>query len=304
MRSLILLLGYYLIAVSCDGPTGQNDEKLVETPATTISMKDRSLSPAFKKYWYDGVAEISSYDLKQTRYGELREGTAVLIYVTEPFDVKDQIKADEDAPTNQSVLKLNATRDFLTGIYPYSIMSSTFLPLEQEQNALKVATSIQEWCGHTYMQLNLRNGNYEGQLYSYFQSEGNTSFTVDAVILENQIPMQLRLDPQTMPTGEIAIIPSTEHLRLMHKPTKVHQAVASLKLQNSSYLYEVIYDTGRTLRYQVDQSFPYQITQWTETFDYRGKTAIVNAQLKKTLRTPYWDQNSNQYSILRDSLEI
>ena len=81
---------------------------------------------------------------------------------TEPFDAIDQIKADQSNRDNRSVLKLNATRDFYTGIYPYKIMSSTFLPLDREENAIKVATSIQEWCGHTYMQLNAKGHHYDG----------------------------------------------------------------------------------------------------------------------------------------------
>ncbi|MGB2691994.1 MAG: septum formation inhibitor Maf, partial [Thermodesulfobacteriota bacterium] len=42
-------------------------------------------SEEFKAYWYDGKAEITSYKLEQARYGELHEGYAVMVFVTEDF---------------------------------------------------------------------------------------------------------------------------------------------------------------------------------------------------------------------------
>ena len=70
-----------------------------------VSTKRRKkLPPAykpnqqFKDYWYAGKAEITSYKLEQSRYGELRDGKAVLVYVTEPFLPKAQVKADQKNP--------------------------------------------------------------------------------------------------------------------------------------------------------------------------------------------------------------
>ncbi len=39
----------------------------------------------FKQTWYAGKAELSTYNLQQARYGEIRNGEAVLIFVTEDF---------------------------------------------------------------------------------------------------------------------------------------------------------------------------------------------------------------------------
>ena len=50
----------------------------------------------------------------------------VLIFVTEDFSASKQVKLDrpEKVPSDAvKVLKLNATRKFNTGIYPYSILS-------------------------------------------------------------------------------------------------------------------------------------------------------------------------------------
>ena len=37
----------------------------------------------FQDYWYNHGAEISRYSLKQMRYGEIHDGDAVLVFVTE-----------------------------------------------------------------------------------------------------------------------------------------------------------------------------------------------------------------------------
>ena len=97
----------------------------------------KPLRKEFKKYWYSGNAEITSYSIEQARYGQLREGTSVLIYVTEPFLPEIQVKADRSASSNIPVLKLNRTKNYLTGIYPYSIMNSTFSPVYDNQHAIK-----------------------------------------------------------------------------------------------------------------------------------------------------------------------
>ncbi|BAO56367.1 hypothetical protein [Nonlabens marinus] len=300
-------ISFWIVSLlfSCTEPTAESEGTRDDTKANIENSKPkRQLTQEFKDYWYAGVAEISSYDLQHDRYGEKRQGSAVFIFVTEPFDPIDQIKADQPADSNQSVLKLNATRDFLTGIYPYKIMSSTFLPLETEDNAVKVATSIQEWCGHTYMQFNRNEDQYDVELFSYFQSEGNKKFQISNAILENQIPSQLRLGPEAMPTGEINIIPPTEYLRLTHSETKVLPATAQLTKTDSSYMYVVNYDSGRNIEYVTKSEFPYIIQSWKEEFPSRDGTSMTSATIKKTLRTPYWKQNSTQYEILRDSLHL
>ena len=116
-----------------------------------------TLSDSFKTYWFDGTAEISSFKLTQSRYGEAREGSAVLIYVTEDFIENEQVKANKKSKQSKTVLKLNRTKNFITGIYPYSIMNSSFTYLEEKKSLAKITTSIQEWCGQAYLQLNKKN---------------------------------------------------------------------------------------------------------------------------------------------------
>lgn len=274
-----------------------NDEKSMQQP--------RNLTGQFKDYWYNGTAEISSYDLKQARYGEMRNGTAVMLFVTEPMDAQAQVKADQSKNSNIPVLKLNATRNFNTGIYPYTIMSSTLLPLNTKENATKIAASIQEWCGHTYMQFNNRGGTYDVMLHSYFQSEGDATMKLSNALTENQIPAQLRLDPKEMPQGALDIIPSAEYLRLKHVQTATTKAIATLIETDSQFIYRVeMPDLKRVVTYTTSTQFPYTILEWTDRHDDGGTMLETKATLKKTIQSAYWSKNSNADEYLRKELGL
>ncbi|MFT7421050.1 MAG: hypothetical protein ACI9QN_001976, partial [Arcticibacterium sp.] len=117
------------------------------------AVKSHDMNPAEKAYWYAGDAEITSYSLEQARYGEMHEGKAVLIFVTEPFSKKSWTKADNPKSKDLPALKLNFTKEFSTGIYPYSLMTSTFYPVDGSSGSLKISSSSQEWCGHTFREL-------------------------------------------------------------------------------------------------------------------------------------------------------
>lgn len=266
------------------------------------SVTEKTKLPAFKTnkqfndYWYSGQAEITSYQLEQSRYGEIRTGTAVLVFVTEPFLKNDQVKADQNNPSNINVLKLNATKKFNTGIYPYSIMQSTFYPVANNQHALKVSASVQEWCGHVYTQLNNRE-QFQVTSHSYFQGEADQNFNLEKNILENQIWTQLRIDPNSLPVGNIKIIPSLEYTRLNHKPLKAYNAFA----ENKPGQYTLkIKDLDRQLTIKYNPSFPYTIQSWEET--QNGNT--TKATKIKTLQSDYWNKKSNSDLELRQTLGL
>ena len=133
--------------LACSASDGKNEIQSLENVT-------RNLSDEAKEYWYHGGgAEITSYELTQARYGELRKGESVMVFVTEPFSPSSNTKADNPGNDNVSVLKLNFTKRFNTGIYPYSMMNSTFYPMQKGEASLKASTSVQEWCGHVYMEL-------------------------------------------------------------------------------------------------------------------------------------------------------
>ncbi len=304
----IVLLVLVLFFTSCKEAINKIDDNTTEKIVKSAQKKEKPLSNEFKKYWYNSNAEITSYKLEQARYGELRNGNAVLIYVTEPFDPEKQVKADYPDPNTISVLKLNSTKKFLTGIYPYSVMTSTFYPVADNSNALKVNNSVQEWCGQVYTQINNRE-NFEITGFSYFESEGDQKLTLEKNILENELWSKIRINPSNLPTGKLKIIPALEYLRFKHIELKAYNAIISIKKQGELTTYSVDYpELERNLTINYTTLFPHTIESWTETyksgFGNNAKVMTTKATKISRLNTAYWQQNSNIHLSLRDSLGI
>lgn len=291
-----LVVVFALILSSCTNKESKKlDYSKVETEIKT-SPKAKAFQPnkSFNDYWYAGEAEISSYNLEQSRYGETRNGTAVLIYVTEPFLADKQVKADNSNPSNINVLKLNRTKNFTTGIYPYSIMQSTFYPVANNKHAIKVSCSIQEWCGHVYTQLNNRN-QFEIDSHSYFENQADSNFVLDKNSLENELWTQLRIDPKSLPTGKVNIIPSLEFVRLKHDPLKAYEASATLSTGNYTLNYPSL---KRKLSINFNPEFPYEILDWEENIN----GDITKATRLKTIKSAYWSKKSKKDEVLRETL--
>lgn len=303
MKTLkITILFFSILLFSCKDAEGN----LIPNSQTTAKEKpskdkERELSEAFKTYWYAGNAEITSYKISQERYGELREGTAVNIFVTEDFLQKEQVKSDSPSEENIPVLKLNQTKNYITGIYPYSVMTSTFTPTNSKNNAIKITHSMQEWCGHVYVQLNNRD-DFEIQSHSYFEGEADQQFTVEKTWLENDLWSYVRMDPEQLPTGDFTMLPSFEYFRMSHTKMEAHQASASVTVGDSISNYEVTYPSlKRKLKIYFSSAFPHTIERWEET---NANGLITSAEKMKRIKTAYWSQNSTKFEFLRDSLGL
>lgn len=273
-----------------------------------VKSKPIPLSSEFKSYWYAGDAEITSFELEQARYGEIRKGKAVQVFVTEPFLAVEQVKANRNREGNIPVLKLNATKKYLTGIYPYSIMTSSFYPVANNQHAIKVANSVQEWCGQVYMQLNNRE-QFEIKSHSYFEGEADRDVTLDKSILEDELWNQLRINPQSLPVGKFKAIPSFEYLRTGHSKIRNYDAEAELTSGEEQSFYTLKYpELNRSLTIYFSSSFPYSIEGWTESFKsgFGPDAKVLTSKATKinSLKTPYWQQNGNNDLYLRDQLGI
>ncbi|MFQ5446593.1 MAG: hypothetical protein ACE5FF_06640, partial [Saprospiraceae bacterium] len=183
----------------------------------------------FAAYWYKGEAELNSYRLVQSRYGEPREGNAVLVFVTEDFSKSKQVKLDRPDAAGKDkvpVMKLNNIRKFVTGIYDYSMMASVFTPVDvgKYPHSLKMTTSSQEWCGQAFTQLNLKGNSYQLNSYSYFEEEGDEQRKLGEAMLEDELWTRLRISPASIPQGEVDLIPSGFYNRLLHQPLKPRRA--------------------------------------------------------------------------------
>lgn len=298
----LLLLFLY---TSCAENDKKTSEDLAISEVKKESKADKTvLTDDFKNYWYNGDAEITSFKLEQERYGELRNGHAVLVYVTEDFLPDVQVKADNYSGSNIPILKLNATKNFNTGIYPYSIMQSTFYPVANNQHALKITGSVQEWCGQIYAQLNNRD-KFEVRSHSYFQGEADTSFALEKTWTENELWTKLRIDPNSLPTGTIDIIPSIEFTSIKHEKIKAYKAYAALHQGSYTLTYEKL---NRTLKIHFNPSFPYEILGWKESSVSGSgdseRVLTTKATRLKTINTDYWTKNTNADEVLRDSLQL
>ena len=111
---LLVVGGFFIYSFATNDKTSTEGE-------TAESAKLESDLPGedFNKYWYAGEAELNSYELDQARYGEMRGGEAVLVFVAEDFSDKALTKYDGRSGTKVPVLKVNFDKKFLTGIYPY-----------------------------------------------------------------------------------------------------------------------------------------------------------------------------------------
>ncbi|MEQ9403243.1 MAG: hypothetical protein RIM99_06660 [Cyclobacteriaceae bacterium] len=301
------LLSAALIVAACNSTQSQSQNESFEIP------KD------FNDYWYSGEAEISSYELQQARYGEVHSGEAVLIYVTEPFSNSKQVKLDDwrdSSEDNVSVMKLNTTKKFLTGIYPYSMMSSTFKPVSVDKypNTIKVTTSSQEWCGHTFMQLNLRKDKkYNLKGFSYFESEGDIDVKLEGSLLEDEIWTMIRLNPEMLPEGTIYLLPGTFYLRLRHREAKpISATVKSEKMKFSDFSddphtkYSIVY-ADRSLNIYFETEFPHTIIGWEETYASgfgQPRQLTTTAKRIKTIKSAYWGKNSNADREIRKELGL
>lgn len=263
----------------------------------------------FAGHWYQGKAEINVFELKQMRYGEEREGKAVMIFVTEDFSKRKQVKLDNPSGSGadaQKVLKLNMTREFVTGVYPYHTMLSVFTPVYEEINSPKLTASMTEWCGQSFAQMNWKNNGYQTQIFSYFESEGDQEFKLSAKS-EDELFNLIRLNPDLISEGVKKLIPSLIYQRFSHTPLEVEEALITKKSFGSAQEeLEVNYPTlGRTLVIRYQTAFPYEILSWQEMqITKDGQKEVTSAVRKRVQMLDYWTKNGLEDEVLRESLSF
>jgi len=259
----------------------------------------------FWKHWGDGKAELDGYALVQPRYGATRQGTAVYVYVTEDFSDSLRVKADpgkHPKTDTYPVMKLNAIRDFQTGIYDYNVMTSTFLRVGRGWPVAKVSFSSQEWCGQVWHQLIPRDGRLHTVLHSYFDGEADEARELEMPehgVFEDALPILLRgWRGEYMRAGEarsVPFLPSLLHSRLGHErlewtSARIARAAETETLTVPAGRFEVSTWTvdvegGRRLTYSIEAAPPYRLVRQT------GPDGEELA-LKGSTRLSYWKLNA------------
>lgn len=274
------------------------------TLSLSLSLLTLSLGAnQVRDFWFNG-AELNRYALTQMRYGSAHPGHAELIFVTEPFLTGQQVKREFGNKPATPVLKLNALRTFNTGLYSYRTMTSTFSPIDLNRypHCLKTNTSVQDWCGQVFQQINRSNDGWAVELRSYFQAEGDVDFELGDVWLEDELWLLLRLDPSKLPIGELAIVPGAVHTRFAHLPIRPVDAVAKLTDRGALSHYSIQYESiQRKLVITFDTAFPHIIRSWEE----HEAAGITKAELThRQMNVPYWNQNRPSDATRRKALGL
>lgn len=258
----------------------------------------------FWAHWGDGRAELNGYRLVQPRYGEKREGTDVLVFVTEDMADTPRVKADPGKhPKNAvyAVMKLNAIRDFQTGIYDYNTMTSTFARVAPAWPVTKISFSSQEWCGHVYHQLLPRGGRVSGVFHSYFDGEADGTEDLPAPkdgVYEDALPILLRgWGGEYLEAGAsrtVSFLPSLFRARLEHKRLAWGKATIARSAGTrgvtvpagtfSVTTWTVHVEGGPRLTFQIEAAPPYRLVR-------RQTDSGEDASLLGSTRLPYWKLN-------------
>ncbi|MFW2387925.1 MAG: septum formation inhibitor Maf [Polyangiales bacterium] len=313
------ILFSFLVAAACATGCRAAPDRLQAVASSPAAASDLNLPTpesfserhkSFNTYWYRGVAELTRYTLRQSRYGEVHDGEAVLIFVTEDFLPGPQVKQDRgNSPSAVSVLKLNASRRFYTGIYPYTLMTSSFTTASSESaRTLKLSSSMQEWCGNVYSQINRRADGLHVQLHSYFQDEGDQESTLPDAPLEDGLWAQIRIDPSKIPAGVQDMIPALDYIRMRHKGLRAYPAKVSKRAEAQTDLVDhplsalsVEYaHIGRKLTIYHEPDFPYVIQAWEEHVG-PNRTSAVRTQ---AIMDDYWTHNSVDDAQYREALGL
>jgi len=248
---------------------------------------------------------------KNQLHGELHEGTEVLIFVTEEYNIDKQVKKEmKSNDASASILKLNRINRFTTGIYDYSMMTSVFKATDMEKypNAFKVTSTAQDWCGHTWTNLTWGNMGYKQSMDSYFESEVGEPRDIGKAMSEDELLSLIRMNPDALPTGKFRMIPSINYARFSHKKLSPEECSGRVEVNNDSSTYILSYTSGRELTVHFESAFPYKITGWEEKrksgYGANEKWLTTTAKLKKSILSDYWSKHDVDDAPMRNLLGL
>lgn len=274
---------------------------------------------SFANLWYDGNAELSSYDVKVSRYGQIREGKRLMVFVTEPLRLATLVKPDIRLHDEDQVrvIKLNDVLDFVTGIYPYHVYTSIFMSVENRDrfktgDLVKSVFSSTEWCGVVNERIENRGNEFFGKLSSYFESEGDKEYRLKndgLMFTEDLLWVMIReLKGDILKNGEsrdIVVFPSHWNRRKAHagwesKKGKLEKndssivktRIGKIEANNLSWSYgEYKIDV------KVEKEYPHRILAWSDTAGQKG-------DLYFSYRAPYWQMNDPKFVKERSKLGL
>ncbi|HEX6883547.1 MAG TPA: hypothetical protein VF530_09210 [Planctomycetota bacterium] len=269
--------------------------------------------------WYDGQAEVNGYRWRGTRYGELRTGEAVAIFVTETLGAKEHVKVDRPEShrgDTLTVLKLNLVRDFQTGLYDYDTMCSVFLDV-RDLRALKQTFSSGEWCGHVFDEIDVRGRELRHVVRSYFQGESvDTALPMrPGGLVGDDLLVWLRgLRGHVLAPGEARRVPYLTdpfERRLRHLETRWGELaltraaeVETVQVPAGSFaavVYRLEASDGRRGLVRIEEALPHRLLSWSWE---RDGEVLDAGELTGSRRMKYWELHAEGQESLRKDLGL
>jgi len=194
-------------------------------------------------------------------------------------------------------MKLNADLKFQTGVYPYSVMTSVFSPVDRYRDErfqpVKVVLTSQEWCGQVFHGLWPAPGEALENRISYFAEEGHSRRVVDVpegALYEDALLIQLREIDGPFHGGKDwrgPLVPSLWRLRKTHEDLAAVDATITREQAER--------DGAPVNRFTVKAG---DFT-WTIDVEREGARRILGwttsdgdvVELLETARMPYWRLN-------------
>lgn len=273
----------------------------------------------FERVWYDGQAEVSGYRWRGSRYGEMRAGEAVAIFVTETIGAKEHVKVDrpeEYRGETLTVLKLNLVRDFQTGLYDYNTMVTAFADVDTLR-PVKQTFSSAEWCGHVYETLDVRGQELALDVQSYFQGESAQTtlpMKADGIPGEHLFVWLRGLRGHALAAGEtrkLAYLADPFERRLRHAEASWGELTVAREAQSASasvpagnfaaLVYRLTSSDGRTGSVQIEEAYPHRLLSWSWT---RGGEELDVGELAGSQRMKYWDMHGAGQESLRKQIGL
>ena len=294
-----------------DRPLFGDMEALAQLPDQPAA----SASSEFWEWWGDGRGELSGYRMTLERYGEPREAELALIYVTEPHDRRTWIKDDNvTAPDRIEVLKLNRNAAFLTGSYPYAVMTSVFAPVDRYRaeafSPVRIVHQAQEWCGAYSHLMWPGRDRFRSLRLSYFAQHGERVREVGVpagTLYEDALLVQLReLDGPFADGGdwEGMLVPELWRVRSGHgsadpAPATItrEEGVREMSGGEVPVTRFTLESEGYLRVYEVERAAPRRILGWTTS---TGEEAEILA----TERLAYWELNALGDETVREALGL
>lgn len=288
---------------------------LAKITAAVVPPYSPSAPSPFESHWRDGKAELDGYRYTVIRYGEERQGQAVMVFVTEPMSESKRVKVDDprkDPADTFEALKLNFVRDFQTGIYDYNTMVSLFVR-SRDFSPVKLALSAMEWCGSVYDESVFEPRRITDTLHSYFEGESGTRILDERPggLTEDALFILLR----SLRGGEflaagarrtVPFLPSPFYRRLGHREwawstAEIERLAKRERVQVPAGafdcdVYVVRPAGGRLGRFWIERAYPHRVVRWAwappaEAQGFMGRDGCDAGELAGSERLAYWQLN-------------